>query len=96
MSEANAVSNNNGNVWTQALLLCLVNLINYMDRYTVSGRALPKIISFLYIMWPMSVNIFQHTQVTSKKNGTQEKTQFLAQFSMPFHMVCSVLLRVFA
>jgi len=37
MSEANAVSNNNGNVWTQALLLCLVNLINYMDRYTVSG-----------------------------------------------------------
>ena len=65
MSEANAVSNNNGNVWTQALLLCLVNLINYMDRYTVSGRALPKIISFLYILCPMSVGFVQEEDLSA-------------------------------
>ena len=65
MSEANAVSNNNGNVWTQALLLCLVNLINYMDRYTVSGRALPKIISFLYNPWPMSVGFVQEEDLSA-------------------------------
>ena len=66
MSEANAVSNNNGNVWTQALLLCLVNLINYMDRYTVSGRALPKIISFLYILCPIqSVGFVQEEDLSA-------------------------------
>ena len=65
MSEANAVSNNNGNVWTQALLLGLVNLINYMDRYTVSGRALPKIISFLYNPWPMSVGFVQEEDLSA-------------------------------
>ena len=65
MSEANAVSNNNGNVWTQALLLCLVNLINYMDRYTVSGRALPKIISFLYILCPKSAGFVQEEDLSA-------------------------------
>ena len=31
-----------------------------------------------------------------KQNGTQERHHFLAQFSIPFHMVCSDLLRVLA
>ena len=31
-----------------------------------------------------------------KQNGTQEKHYFLAQFSIPIHMVWSILLRVLA
>ena len=27
-----------GSKWPTAALLCFVNLINYMDRYTISGR----------------------------------------------------------
>ena len=30
--------NKNASRWMQAITLCYVNLINYMDRYTVSGR----------------------------------------------------------
>ena len=28
--------------WPTAALLCFVNLINYMDRYTISGRSILK------------------------------------------------------
>ena len=31
--------NKNVSRWIQAITLCYVNLINYMDRYTVSGMA---------------------------------------------------------
>jgi len=34
---ANISSLNRRVVWIQAMLLCLVNLVNYMDRFTVSG-----------------------------------------------------------
>ena len=40
--------------------------------------------------------IFQNTQVTSNKMVHNKRHHFLAQFSMPFHMVWSVLLRVLA
>ena len=30
--------NKNVSRWIQAITLCYVNLINYMDRYTVSGK----------------------------------------------------------
>ena len=40
--------------------------------------------------------IFQNAQVTSNKMVHKKRHHFLAQFSLPFHMVCSVLLRVSA
>ena len=41
-------------------------------------------------------HIFQNGQVTSNKMVHKKRHHFLAQFSIPFHMVCSVLLRVLA
>ena len=44
----------------------------------------------------MMSHIFQNGQVTSNKMVHKKRHHFLAQFSMPFHMVHSVLLRVLA
>ena len=41
-------------------------------------------------------HIFQNVEVTSNKMAHKKRHHFLAQFSIPFHMVCSVLLRVLA
>ena len=41
-------------------------------------------------------HIFQMAQVTSNKMVHKKRHNFLAQFSIPFHMVWSVLLRVLA
>ena len=41
-------------------------------------------------------HILQNTQVTSNKMLHRKRHHFLAQFSILFHMVCSVLLRVLA
>ena len=37
-------------------------------------------------------HIFQNAQVTSNKMEHKERHQFLAQSSIPFHLVCFVLL----
>ena len=42
------------------------------------------------------VHIFQKAEVTLNKMVHKKRNHFLAQFSMPFHMVCSVLLQVLA
>ena len=53
------------------------------------GLVQPKIRYYLF-------HIFQNTQVTSNKMVHKKRHHFLAQFSMPFHMVWSVLLQVLA
>ena len=41
-------------------------------------------------------HILQNAHVTSNKMVHKKLHHFLAQFSVPFHIVCSVLLRLFA
>ena len=42
------------------------------------------------------LHILQNSQVTSNKMVYKQRHHFLAQFYIPFHMMCSVLLRVIA
>ena len=44
----------------------------------------------------MGNHILQNAQVTSNKMIHKKGRNFLAQFSFPFHMVCSILLQVLA
>ena len=44
----------------------------------------------------VKTHIFQNAQVTFNKMVHDKKHYFLEQFSIPFHMVWSVLLRVLA
>ena len=48
------------------------------------------------VLMVIANHIFQMAQVTSNKMVHKKRHHFLAQFSIPFHMVWSVLLRVLA
>ena len=47
-------------------------------------------------MLDITAHIFQNVQVTSNKMVHKKRHHFLTQFSIPFHLVRSVLLRVLA
>ena len=44
----------------------------------------------------LQIHILQNAQVTSNKMVHKKRHQFLATFSIPFHLVCPVFLRVLA
>ena len=54
------------------------------------------ILLFILLKRKFFGHILQNNQVTSNKMLHRKRHHFLAQFSIPFHMVCSVLLRVLA
>ena len=64
----------------------------------VGSNMLYKILleKWQYHNYDIAFHIFQNAQVTSNKIVHKKRHHFLAQFSIPFHMVWSVLFRVLA
>ena len=62
------------------------------------NKKLSRIFDAFYIQWleQLTTHIFQNAQVTWTKMVHKKRHCFLAQFSIPFHMVWSVLLRALA
>ena len=61
-----------------------------------TGGRLTKLINNLVSTYQFMAHLSKRP-IDLKQIGTQEKTPFLVQFSMPFHiMVCPVLMRVLA
>ena len=74
-----------GLTWQLTVFLCSVSTLN-QDTTLLS---MSNTISISKGFWALA-------QVTSNKMVHKLRYHFLAQFSKPFHMVCLVLLRVFA